>query len=286
MAMAGSQPSSDAGSADDRRGSVDTAGALRHVRLGSGEPMLLIHGLGADHRCWAPVLEPLARRFDVIAVDLPGFGDTPPLPATDPPRPARLAELVVDLLGTLEIGRAHLVGNSLGSWVALEAAVRDGAISVTSLCAAGLWAKPLLGAGKRPRRAARRLAQLTAPALLAMAGTAAGRRAMFSTTLRDGSQLSAEDARGLMSTWLTAPGYDAANLQMRRGAFTDWSAVGAPVTLAWGQRDHLVSPPRHPPSWVQTVMLAGCGHLPMWDNAELVLNTITDTVARTAPRPV
>ncbi len=284
--MAGSQPSGDAGSADVGRDNVDTDGMLRHVRLGSGEPMLLIHGLGADHHCWAPLLEPLARRFDVIALDLPGFGATPPLPATDSPRPARLAEIAIDFLGALGIGRAHLVGNSLGSWVALEAAARGGAFSVTSLCAAGLWARPLLGAGERPRRSARRLAQLAAPALLAMAGTATGRRAMLSPTLRDGGRLSAEDARGLMSTWLTAPGYDAANLQMRRGAFTDWAAIGAPVTLAWGQHDHLVSPPRHPPSWVQTVTLAGCGHLPMWDNAELVLNTISDTVARTQPYPV
>ena len=245
---------------------------LHHVRAGAGEPLLLIHGLGADHRCWNPVTVPLAQRFDVIAVDLPGFGATPPLPASDQPRPGRMAELVIALMAELAIEEAHLVGNSLGAWVALEAAARGAARSVTSLCAAGLWSKPLLQADQMPARRARRIAAMARPALLGLAGTATGRRAMLATTVRDGAAMSAADARMLMDTWLTAPGYDAANLWMRRGAFDAWDRITAPVTLAWGEKDRLVRPPRRTPPGTTTVTLAGCAHLPMWDDPGLVMD--------------
>ncbi len=241
---------------------------------------MLVHGLGADRRVWSPVLEPLAARFDVIAMDLPGFGATPPLPASDPPMPARLAQVTIDFLATLGIERAHLVGNSLGAWIALEAAACGAARSVTSLCAAGLWPKPLLNDGERPRQGARRLAELARPVLLAAAGTAAGRRAVLSLTVRDGSRLTAREARQLLSMWLDAPGYSDTNQWMRRGAFTDWGKINAPVTLAWGEYDRMVVAPRHPPAGVPAVVLPGCAHLPMWDDPELVVRTILETVAR------
>lgn len=53
---------------------------MHHVRRGSGKPLLLLHGLGGSWREWAPVLDDLAAEREVIAVDLPGFGETPPLP--------------------------------------------------------------------------------------------------------------------------------------------------------------------------------------------------------------
>jgi pimeloyl-ACP methyl ester carboxylesterase len=247
--------------------------------------MVLIHGLGADHRCWAPVLGSLAERFDVIAVDLPGFGDSPLLPDDDPPRPARLAQITGELLAGLGVGRAHLVGNSLGAWIALEAAAQGLAASVTSLCAAGLWPHPLLSEVQAPRRAARRLAQLAGPALMPLARTALGRRALFAPTLRDASKLTAQQARALMHTWLYAPGYDAANLWMRRGRFTAWDQIDAPVTLAWGDHDRMVRAPRNVPEGVVTTTLRGCGHLPMWDAPEVVVEAIMDTTGRARARP-
>jgi pimeloyl-ACP methyl ester carboxylesterase len=51
---------------------------MHHVRLGHGRPLLLIHGLGGTWRSWLPVLDRLAAEREVIAVDLPGFGETPP----------------------------------------------------------------------------------------------------------------------------------------------------------------------------------------------------------------
>jgi pimeloyl-ACP methyl ester carboxylesterase len=48
---------------------------LAHSRWGSGEPLVLLHALGLSRKSWAPVIPALAERFDVVAVDLPGFGE-------------------------------------------------------------------------------------------------------------------------------------------------------------------------------------------------------------------
>ena len=64
----------------DRSGWPTVPGVtLNHVRRGSGSPLLLVHGLGAGWRSWSPILDVLAESREVIAVDLPGFGETPPL---------------------------------------------------------------------------------------------------------------------------------------------------------------------------------------------------------------
>ncbi len=99
---------------------VATRGArLSILEAGSGSPVLALHGLGATKGSFLPTVAALAGRFRVIAVDLPGFGDSDkPIGA---PYDARFfAAAAVDLLDALELTRVHLVGNSLGGRVALE----------------------------------------------------------------------------------------------------------------------------------------------------------------------
>ena len=73
---------------------------LHHEVYGTGEPLLLVHGTGSSLRIWDPVIERLAARRAVIAVDLPGFGVSPPLkPSGPPPTPAGFAGVLTDFLG-------------------------------------------------------------------------------------------------------------------------------------------------------------------------------------------
>jgi pimeloyl-ACP methyl ester carboxylesterase len=263
---------------------VNSAAGLAHTRAGEGQPLLLIHGLGADRHCWAPVLETLAERFEVIAVDLPGFGQTPRLARGDAPRPERLAGIVSEFLTRVGIdGPVHVAGSSLGAWIALEMAAQSQTLSVTGICPAGLWHTPLLGEHSRPTPTGRTLLRLARPLLLAAADYPLGRRALLSMIVDGAARLDPQDARGLLDAWLCAPGYQETNLWMRRGAFDSWEAVRVPVTLAWGRRDHLVKPPRNLPSGVLSVTLPGCSHLAMWDAPELVANTITDTATAKSP---
>ena len=110
---------------------------LASTRSGTGETLVLLHALGLSRRVWDPVLPALAGHFDVIAVDLPGFGDSAPL--THEPTPAALAAAVAALLDELGVTSPHLAGNSLGGWVALELAGIRSAASLTLLSPAGLW---------------------------------------------------------------------------------------------------------------------------------------------------
>ena len=101
-------------------GRVRTAmGDIAVLRAGRGHPVLLLHGLGATKASFLPTVAALAGAFRVVALDLPGFGDSvmPLGAAYDPPFFARA---VAGVLDACEIERAHLVGNSMGGRVALE----------------------------------------------------------------------------------------------------------------------------------------------------------------------
>ncbi len=90
-------------------------------RHGSGPPLLLIQGLGYARWGWEPVLDGLARSFDVILFDNRGIGES-----DAPPGPYSAAELAADAIQVLdeaEVERAHVVGTSLGGMIALELAL-------------------------------------------------------------------------------------------------------------------------------------------------------------------
>jgi pimeloyl-ACP methyl ester carboxylesterase len=95
------------------------AGSLSTLSAGDGEPVVCIHGLGATKASFLPTVAALADQWQMIAVDLPGFGesDKPVRAAYDA---AYFAGAVISLLDELGIERAHLVGNSMGGRVAIE----------------------------------------------------------------------------------------------------------------------------------------------------------------------
>src|SRR5215203_4078182 len=104
---------------------------MHHVRLGAGKPLLLLHGLGGTWRSWAPVLDALAVEREVIAVDLPGFGETPPLPG--PATIDTLADAVTAFMAAQGLTGVDVVGSSMGARLVLELARRGVVGAVVSL---------------------------------------------------------------------------------------------------------------------------------------------------------
>jgi pimeloyl-ACP methyl ester carboxylesterase len=106
------------------------------MRAGAGDALVYLHG--ASGAAWLPVLQKLSEKYDVIAPEHPGFGesDTPDWLDTI----HDLAYFYLDVFDQLKIRGAHLVGNSLGGWLAAEIAVRNTShlASVTLCNAAGL----------------------------------------------------------------------------------------------------------------------------------------------------
>jgi pimeloyl-ACP methyl ester carboxylesterase len=235
-------------------------------RSGAGAPLVLLHPLGADRSVWEPVTPLLAGEREVIAVDLPGFGGSPTLAGPEPPTPARLADAVDAGLAAQGLDDFDVAGNSLGGWVALELALAGRARSVVAIGPAGLWPEPL-----PPRRGtARAAARLAVPFAGAITRVPALRRTAMAMFVEHPERMPAAAAARLIRAYANAPGFPEVNAAMRSSTFSRLADIRVPVTLAWPEHDRMVARLRHPPENVRTVILPGTGHLPMWDDPELV----------------
>lgn len=92
-----------------------------YVAAGEGEPLLLLHGLGASLMAWATNIEPLSQRFSVYAIDIPGHGDSDK-PDLDYLMPTAV-NFIRGFMEALDIERASFAGNSMGGMIALRIAV-------------------------------------------------------------------------------------------------------------------------------------------------------------------
>jgi pimeloyl-ACP methyl ester carboxylesterase len=243
------------------------------------EPLLLVHGLGASKSVWDPVVPLLSREREVIALDLPGFGAAPSLPAAVEPTAMALATALRDQLGAEGIEGFHVAGNSLGAWVGLELGRLGAARSVTCLSPAGLWRGPIGPRKGNARIWARRLR----PAVGAALHLPSVRRRALRTFAARPDNIPPAAGREMVLGWIDADGYDGANRAMREHVFDPAGyPPEVPVTIAWSEHDRLVGPPRpeRRPAGTRFLVLPGVGHTPMWDDPELVARTILDGTAR------
>jgi pimeloyl-ACP methyl ester carboxylesterase len=242
---------------------------------------VLVHPLGADRGVWEPVMDSLAADHDVIAVDMPGFGESAELASEVPATPEAIAGTIAATLESLGLRRAHVAGISLGGWVALEFGKREHGVSVTAINPAGFWARPL---GPRPevaRRAAKRALPLARPLL----ATARGRTLALAGSVAHPERVPPSAAYRLVRAYALSPGFERANAEMRRTVFSGIETVRGPVTLAWSDRDRLVGRPNRSFAGVRMVTLADCGHVPTWDSPEQVADTIRSTTRAAGAGP-
>lgn len=250
---------------------VDTSfGPLHLVELGSGEPVLLVHGLGsAGFWDWRHNLRALGRRFRVVALDLPGHGFSAPLG-----RAVGLAALVEPVLETVEalgLERFHVTGTSLGGRVALALAEgMPGRVLTLALCDS-------LGFGEPSVRLSG-LAYL--PLLLPFLGpVAAGAvHRLARPLLRALSGRARDQTRALYLRALARPGFGAGYTRLLQsisrlgGMHREFMVLrrpaleGVPVLVIWGERDPIF-PPEHGRRAQQLLphsrlcVLKGAGHV-------------------------
>jgi pimeloyl-ACP methyl ester carboxylesterase len=260
---------------------------LAYTRTGAGAPLVLLHGIGSSRHAWDPVIPALAGRFDVIAADLPGFGDSGPLPPGVEPRPAALAAAVAGLLDDLGITAAHLAGNSLGGWVALELAGLRPVASLALLSPAGLWPGNMPLYDQASLRATRWLARHATGLLSRLVNYRLGRALVLGQTHGRPFHIAPGYARTAIRAMGTCPGFDATLKATTRG-YRSGPPIGAPVTVAFGSRDLLLL--RHQsrhigelPPGTRLGSLPHCGHIPMADNPAAVTALIAAASARGLP---
>jgi pimeloyl-ACP methyl ester carboxylesterase len=248
---------------------------LAYERHGSGDPLVLVHGVTHRRQAWYPVLDQLTEQREVILVDLPGHGDSPPLVTEGRPVAEVLREQFKQFLADQQLDRPHVAGNSLGGLVALYAGAEGDARSVTALSPAGFWRNNREFAYTRHifTRACAMSARLGTRAEL-LARTRGGRNVMYGLLCAHPARVSPDQALGDVRGFLYArPALR--TLLAAAEPFDMEIPLGVPVTIAWGARD-LVLPPWQAAAAKQAfpfgehIMMRGVGHVPMTDDPNFV----------------
>jgi pimeloyl-ACP methyl ester carboxylesterase len=234
---------------------------------GAGEPLVLLHGVGANSSVWSLALPALTAARAVTTPDLPGFGASPP------PEGRWTLEGVSDLLAVTLTARIDppfdLLGSSLGGAVALTLAVRRPELVHRLILQAPAGFRPapgplpqLFAAAARPYLALRRAAGLR------LADHPQARRVLLSGTVADGARLDACSARRLLGASAQAPSLQPA---LAAAAAADLGPqlqrLRAPLGLIWGGLDRVMPAhvaerilERHPDAPLE--LIGDAGHVP------------------------
>jgi pimeloyl-ACP methyl ester carboxylesterase len=261
----------------------------RH-RAGSGDPLVLLHGFTGTWRVWLPVVPSLATRFDVLMPTLGGHCGSDPFPDGVEPTVAALADIAEAELDNAGIETAHVAGNSLGGWIALELAKRGRARSVVALSPAGGWwddeereEKRLTGFFNRTRRAT----SLAMPRARGLVTRPRLRKLMFRDVAERGDRIPPGDAEHMMQGVVECSIFsEFMEVVMRDGPAVDLDRISCPVRIAWCEKDRILPMDRYAERYraaipgSELVVLEGCGHVPMYDDPQLVADTIADFAAR------
>jgi len=247
-------------------------------------PIVLLHGATSSARVWDPLLPTLSPKFTVFAPNLAGHRGGPQLPNGSRAVVDRIVDATCRQLDEAAIDTAHLVGNSLGGWVALELARRGRALSVLALSPAGAW---------RSHRDLRRLL------VLFRAGGAIGRAKHMPNLLARKRMrrilllLMAEHADRMTPAQVAAAFEDISGCTALpeildgardNGPIKPVSDVGCRVRIAWGLRDRMLPFMRYGAPMLAAVpdaefkLIPAVGHVPMIDDPALVANVILDFV--------
>jgi pimeloyl-ACP methyl ester carboxylesterase len=254
--------------------------ALEYHREGRGEPLLLLHGIGCHWPVWEPLLPALTAGRDVIAVDLPGFGSSAPLPGGEAPTVARQADAVAQLASALGLDRPHVAGNSMGGGIALELGRTGRARSVTALSPIGFWRGRDRAYARGVIAATARLAPFLAPLAPGITSTATGRVLSLGHMSARPWRWPAEAATDLYRAAAASPVFlETLDAIIR----WDWSGGGLPVpaTIAWAEHDRLLIPRQRLRAAkalpnAKHLVLEGCGHLPFYDDPDQVARVVLE----------
>jgi pimeloyl-ACP methyl ester carboxylesterase len=255
------------------------------------EPLLLIHGFTDTKSTWDPLTPLLEPYHELLVPTLTGHRGGPPIPAgmTDPL--ATMADGLERVLDDAGHDKAHLVGNSLGGWLAFELAHRGRALSVVAISPALGWEGDVAPAHTRRQF---EMAHRAAPVAKRIAETLARRPGLRKLAFRDlivhGDRVKPRTAYDLIIGSTDCPMYQPLNDHLERGDYRGgWNAFDVPTRIAWGDHDRTI-PLKTCSVWFREALpdaewvdLPDCGHLAQHDHPQLVARTVLDVTTARAP---
>ena len=252
------------------------------LRQGEGEPLVLLHGVTGGEGMWEDVLPLVAPHHDAVA--LTSLGHRGGRPVTE--RPVRMEHIVDDAersLDELGFDSAHLAGNSMGGWAALELARRGRARSACAFSPSGTW-EPGPDSHGTPRhglRAVARDARRARPLLPLLLLAAPMRRFAMRKNAVHGERMTRRAILARTDDLLGCQVLDDILDTTEHMAAID--PLPCPITIAWGEQDRVLPlnsngvRARELVPGARFVTFAGVGHVPMFDDPELVARTILET---------
>lgn len=237
---------------------------VRSFRQGSGSPLLFLHGT-AGITGWLPFYDRLAAKHDVLVLEHPGFGEADNSGSLI--NVADMAMYYLDVLESLNAGKVHLVGHSLGGWISAEAAVRNcqHIASLTLIAPAGIRVKGVPSGDNfiwSPEETARNLYydQTFAEQMLARVPTEKETEIIMRNRFMAAKL-------GWEPRWFNP-------------ALERWlHRIAVPTLLIWGENDNLL-PSRYAALWgervpnVEVKVIPQCGHLPHVEKADITAQAV------------
>jgi len=265
---------------------ADTAGH----RGGSGTPILLLHGISVTWRTWKPILSLLEPHHDVIAPTLLGHSGAAPLADGVAPSLNALVDGVLAELDTLGLDRVHVVGNSLGGWIALELARRGRARSVVAFSPAGAWRSNLrMAVLSGGMRVGVDLMDSLGDQLERLTHSPSGRRLLLANLVAHPERYDPDELVADIWAIRHAPVVRPLLRVIADSPLQPLPDPGCPVRVVWGRKDRVI-PFRHYGEpllerlpTAELIMLDDVGHVPMPDDPDTVARLIlevTDAVDR------
>jgi len=207
---------------------------------GSGPPLVLIHGFTDTWATWELVIPRLERDFEVLAVTMPGHAGGPPV--SGPITADTLPDGVAAALDEAGFESAHLAGNSLGGFVALQLATRGRALSVTGLAPAGGWSQEFQEVHALDYFITQQdQVKKAAPYADRIASTPEGRRQATRLIVEDPSLITpAMVVHQLLGAASCPAALPMIEFARREGYELEPSRIDCPVRILWGTEDRLL----------------------------------------------
>jgi pimeloyl-ACP methyl ester carboxylesterase len=258
-----------------------------YSETGSGRPLILLHGIGMSHVVWNALIPNLAPTRRLIAFDIAGFGLTPALPDGTHPTTANLVDGLERSMREIGISiPVDICGNSLGGYMALEAARGGLARSVVAISPAGLWKDRPPSHVKHVFRALHFMA--TRFETVSKGAMRAGwlRELLLAVPISVGSRrMPPADAVRVIEDLASSNAFEQTFLHTG-SPFTGGDDISVPLTVAFGDRDFIL-PKRSRcraalPAHTRWIEKRGWGHVPMWVDPLGVSQVILEGTARGA----
>lgn len=258
---------------------------LNFIRQGAGPPLLLVHGLGGSWRSWMTILPALSKVREVVALDLPGHGETPAVANSGTFR--GLADSVETFIIDQGLEGIDIVGSSLGARIVLELARRGKVGATVALDPGGFWRGWERIYFRTTLSASIRVVRGLSPALLTLSRNAVTRSMLLAQLSARPWKLDGEIVATELSSFATTKTFDAlvrdlATAPEQQGPAAETSR---PVVIGWGRQDRLCLP-RQAARAMEAFPSARlhrfekCGHFPMWDQPQETVQLILDATGR------